>query len=205
MNMDDIKIYLPKFLSGESEKELFEGLKGFPDNIDERLYTSYLTDTEIIYQGDGLKELLVINLPNPDLNPASCMVLSNTCDIDLRNQREFPAQLVYSPIFNLRKYQEKLYEKSTKTKEQIDKHIDSIRHQRVTQIFYLPRIIDRLEESLVFFDRVCNFPNKLIGRDNIRDRRLFVLSDYGAYLFLLKLSIHFTRMYDKVERKSCLI
>lgn len=205
MNMDDIKIYLPKFLSGESEKELFEELKAFPDNIDERLFTNYLTDSEIIYQGDGLRDLLVINLPNPELNYVSCMVLSNSCDIDIRNQREFPSQLVYAPIFNLRKYQEKLYEKSKKTREQIDRHIDSIKHQRITQIFYLPRIIDKLDESIVFFDRVCNFPNKLISRDNIKERRLFVLSNYGAYLFLLKLSIHFTRMYDKVDRKSVLI
>ena len=45
-------------------------------------------------------------------------------------------------------------------------------------------------------------PNTLIERDKINYNRIFTLSDYGAYLFLLKLSIHFTRVQDKVERKS---
>ena len=202
MSIDDIKIYLPKFLSAESEKELFAGLKDFPNNIDGRLYTSYLKDSEIIYQGDGLMDLLVVNLPSPEIKPAPSMILSNTCDIALQNLRNFPSQVVYAPIFNLKKYQDKLYIKSKNSKEQIDSHIDSVRHQRVTQVFFLPKIEDKFEDSMVFFDRVCNFPNNLIERNNLKERRLFTLSDYGAYLFLLKLSIHFTRIKDTVERKS---
>lgn len=202
MNIDDIKIYLPKFLSAESEKELFAGLKDFPNNIDGRLYTSYLKDSEIIYQGDGLTDLLVVNLPSPEIRPAPSMILSNTCDIALENLRNFPSQVVYAPIFNLKKYQDKLYIKSQNSKKQIDSHIDSIRHQRITQVFFLPKIKDKIDDSIVFFDRVCNFPNKLMDRNNLKERRLFTLSDYGAYLFLLKLSIHFTRIKDNVERKS---
>jgi len=202
MNIDDIKIYLPKFLSADSEKELFAGLKDFPNNIDGRLYTGYLKDSEIIYQGDGLMDLLVVNLPSPDIKPVPSMILSNTCDILLDNLRNFPSQLVYAPIFNLKKYQDKLYTESHNSKKQIDSHIDSVRHQRITQVFFLPKIEDKIDDSIVFFDRVCNFPNKLIDRDNLKERRLFTLSDYGAYLFLLKLSIHFTRIKDNVERKS---
>jgi hypothetical protein len=202
MNNDDIKIYLPKFLSADSEKELFDGLKDFPKNLDGRLYTSYLKDSDIIYQGDGLMDLLVVNLPNPDVKPTPSMILSNTCDIALENLRNFPSQVVYSPIFNLKKYHDKLNIKSKNSKKQIDAHIDSVRHQRITQIFFLPRIEGKIEDSIVFFDRVCNFPNKLIPRNNLKEKRLFTLSDYGAYLFLLKLSIHFTRIKDNVERKS---
>lgn len=40
MNYDEIKIFLLKFLSAESDRELFKGLKDFPENIDERLYTT---------------------------------------------------------------------------------------------------------------------------------------------------------------------
>lgn len=202
MNLDDIKIYLPKFLSAESERELFEGLKDFPNNIDARLYTNHLIDSEIIYQGDGLMDLLVVNLPSAIQKAIPCMILSNTCDIDLKNPRNFPSQLVYAPIFKLKNYQEALYQNSKKTKEQLDSHIDAIKHQRITQVFYLPSIAGKIEESIVFLDRVCNFPNKLIERQDIKNRRLFTLSDYGAYLFLLKLSIHFTRIQDEVERKS---
>ena len=202
MNLDDFKLYLPKFLSAESDKELFESLKDFPNNIDSRIYTNYLTDSEIIYQGDAITDMLFINLPNPEIKPIPSIILSNTCDIDLNNIRNFPSQVVYAPIINLQKYKDALCQKSSKTKEQIDSHIQAIKKQEITQIFYLPSIDSKIENSIVFFDRVCNFPNKQISREKLKDRRLFTLSDYGAYLFLLKLSIHFTRIQDKVERRS---
>lgn len=202
MKLDDFKIYLPKFLSTESDKELFDGLKDFPNNIDSRIYTNYLSDSDIIYQGDGVRDMLFINLPSSDIKPVPSMILSNTCDIDLSNSRNFPAQVVYAPIFNLTKYQSALSKQSKKTKEQIESHIYSIKNQEITQVFYLPELKGKIDESIVFFDRVCNFPNNLISRENLKEKRLFTLSDYGSYLFLLKLSIHFTRIQDKVERKS---
>jgi hypothetical protein len=202
MNLDEIKIYLPKFLSAESDRELFKGLKDFPDNIDERLYTTYLQDTKIIYQGDGLNNLLVVNLPKSEIKPVPGIILSNTCDIDLQNERNFPSQIVYAPIFNLEKYRQTLLKNSKKSTEQITDHINAIKKQEITQIFYLPKFDGKLEESIVFLDRVNNMPNTLIERDKITSNRIFTLSDYGAYLFLLKLSIHFTRVQDKVERKS---
>lgn len=202
MNLEDIKIYLPKFLSAESEKELFEGLKKFPDNIDNRLYTNYLDDSKIIYQGDGIKDMLIFNISDKEIKPTPSVIFSNTCDIDLNNKRNFPSQIVYAPIFNLKKYEDALYKNSKKNKEQIYSHIESIKKQGVTQIFYLPQIKDKIDDSIVFLDRVFNCPNNYVERENISDRKIFTLSDYGAYLFLIKLSIHFTRIQDKVERKS---
>lgn len=199
---ETLKIYLPKFLSAESEKELFEGIKSFPENIDSRIYTSYLENSNYIYQGDGIKDMLVINLPEPLIKPTPSIILSNTCDIDIENQRMFPSQIVYAPILNLEKYIKTLLTKGNKSMDQIDAHVRSIKKQEITQIFYLPKLEGKLEESLVFLDRILNISNKFIPRDNLKNNRLFTLSDYGAYLFLLKLSIHFTRIKDKVERKS---
>jgi hypothetical protein len=156
MNLEDIKIYLPKFLSAESEKELFEGLKKFPDNIDTRLYTNYLDDSKIIYQGDGIKDMLIFNISDKEIKPTPSVIFSNTCDIDLNNKRNFPSQIVYAPIFNLKKYEDALYKNSKKSKEQIYSHIESIKKQEVTQIFYLPQIEDKIDDSIVFLDRVFN-------------------------------------------------
>jgi hypothetical protein len=156
MKLEDFKLYLPKFLSAESDKELFDSLKDFPNNIDTRIYTNYLSDTDIIYQGDGINDMLFINLPKPDIKPIPSMILSNTCDIDLANIRNFPSQVVYAPIFNLTKYQKALYNNSEKTKEQINSHIQSVKNQEITQIFYLPKVEGKIDDSIVFFDRVCN-------------------------------------------------
>jgi len=201
MLSEDIKIYLPKFLSSESTQELFQCLKDFPNNIDERIYTSYLKEEDYIFQGDGINNMLVINLPNPAIRPTPSMVLSNTCDISQDNARLFNTNILYSPIFNLRKYKEKISTDSTKSPQAIEDHIAAIKRQEVTQIFYLPELKDQIEDSIVFFDRVCNCSNSIIKKEKISSEKIFTLSDYGSYLFLLKLSINFTRIFDKVERK----
>ena len=200
MNLDDIQIYLPKYLSLESSKELFEGLKDFPENIDSRLYTTYLND-EIIYQGDGLRKMLAINLPDISLKSVDGMVLSNTCDIEQSNKRPFPSQIVYSPIINLERYKAGLVS-TIGNEERVNNHILEIRKQKITQIFFLPRFGGVLDESIIFLDRIFNIANDYIERSTISSTRIFSLSDYGNYLFLLKLSIHFTRIQDRVDRKS---
>lgn len=205
MNLEQLQIYLPKYLSSASEKELFSGLKGFPDNIDERIYTSYLKESPLIYQGDGLKEMLIVNLPSLETKQAPAMVLSNTCDIDPANQRNFDSQVVYTPIVSLEKYVSIVLESTGKSRAQIDSHLTSIRKQFITQIFYLPAYGDILSESIVFLDRILNIGNQHIDRDSLSANRIFSLSDYGNYLFLYKLSLHFTRIQDKVDRRSSVI
>ena len=200
MIFDDVKVYLPKFLSDENERNLYLSLKDFPDNIDNRFYTEALHDNNIIYQGDGIKNLLVVNMQDKSFKEVPCMVFSNTCDINIENIRNFTSQIVYAPIFNLSKYYEQILKNSQKDKKDILAHIEAIKKQEITQIFYLPQISRKLEESIVFLDRVVNFPTQNIERKNIKEKRIFTLSNYGVYVFLLKLSIHFTRITDRVDR-----
>lgn len=202
MDIDTIRLYLPKYLSPESEKELFSELKKFPENLDSRFYISRL-DNNVILQGDGLKDLLVINLPDTDIRAVNAMVLSNTCDLELENERKFSTKICYSPIVNLKKYKERLIKKGYKSREESAKgHLDSVRNQEITQVFYLPAYGDVLEESIVFLDRISSCRNASVDRTSLPDRRIFTLSNYGNWLFLLKLSIHFTRINDKIDRIS---
>jgi len=200
MNLDDLKIYLPKYLSEESEKQLFDSLKDFPTNVDQRLYTNFLENEPVIFQGDGLQNLLAVNLPSTETKVVSGMVISNTCDIDPSNKRNFPSQIIYAPIIDFDKYSNSL--KSRLSEDKVEGHLNAIRKQYVTQIFYLPPITDKLSESIVFLDRLHNIGNDYVNRSELGSSRIFTLSDFGNYLFLFKLSLHFTRIQDKVERKS---
>jgi hypothetical protein len=179
--IEDIKKYLPVYLSSSAEGALFSELKSFPKNIDDRLYTSYLKDEKVLYQGDGLKDMLVINLPDNNIRRVPSIVISNTCDSDPNNRRLFESRICYCPIFNLEKYKQKLLDKEIENSYTIDKHLQSIKSQQITQIFYLPTTED-LDDSIIFFDRVNNCQNKDVDRETISTRRLFTLSDYGFYL-----------------------
>jgi hypothetical protein len=51
---EDLKTYLPKYLSAEGQANLFAELSQFPNNIDRRLYTLRLLNEMNVFQGDGL-------------------------------------------------------------------------------------------------------------------------------------------------------
>ncbi len=62
-----------------------------------------------------------------------------------------------------------------------------------------------LEESLVFLDRIWNLDNNYIDRSSLNKSRLFTLSNTGFYIFLTKLSIHFSRIRERVDRDAGLV
>lgn len=197
---EEIKIYLPQYLSNESQKSLFQELKQFPDNIDHRVYTRGIPDDELIYQGDGFSDMLMVNLPSTDSGRRPAMVLSNTCDLDLSNKRMVDIRIVYAPILNLDKYKRMLLVKGYFSIKKIYEHIDTIRKQHISHIFYLPTGQGLRYEGIVFLDRINNYPRSIISNDFIKENKLFMLSNYGFYLFLIKLSINFTRIREGVDR-----
>lgn len=204
ISFEEIKKYLPHYLSDTSQHFLFKELKDFPENIDQRLYSNFCIEKNLIYQGDGLEGLMVINLPETDSKQVPAIVLSNTCDVDKSNKRFFPTRLVYAPIFQLEKYHAMLIEELVKTskypEQKITDHILSIRKQFNTQILFLPKGANLENDSIVFLDRVNNYPLEDFPMEEIPKRRIFSLSNYGFYLFLVKLSIHFNRIREDVDR-----
>jgi hypothetical protein len=198
----DISIYLPKYLSEDSTKELLKNIGEFPDNLSNSLYTGIL-DSCTIFQGDGLKSLKVINLPDEKIGEAPSVILSNTCDIEPGNKRPFPSQICYAPIFRLEKYINNLKQSDFyANRESLNQHVKQLKQQHITQILYLPAGCGLEYEGIVFLDRINNCRNSSISRNTLKQNRLFSLSNYGHYLLLLKLSIHFSRFQEKVDRNQ---
>lgn len=201
ISFEEIKDYLPKYLTPESEKTLFKEFKAFPENIDSRLYTNYLKDENIIFQGDGIEGLLFVNLPNKRIDKVSAMILSNTCDIYPENVRLFQPNIIYSPIINLEKYRNNLLQKGIIDSSALFDHITTIRKQLITSIFYLPKGGSLAAESMVFLEKINCCDSAYLTKNDFKKLRIFTLSNYGLYLFILKLSIHFTRITEGVDRK----
>lgn len=197
---DDIKMYLPKYLSEDDTKRLLSELQNFPTNLDKRFYSSFLENEDTIFQGDGLTDFIVVNLPNEVFFKAPIIVFSNTCDIDNFNKRLFTSNICYAPLFSLESYKQELLEEKIKNEQSINNHIEDIKKQKITQILYLPKGYKLPEDCIVFLDRLNHCDNNSISRDNISQRKIFILSNYGFYLFLVKISIHFTRIQENVNR-----
>jgi hypothetical protein len=159
-----------------------------------------LLDDHIIYQGDALEGLLIINLPDSHIGKAKAMVLSNTCDIDINNIRIYSSSICYAPLFNLQKYINKLKARKAAPAEKISQFVQSLKRQRISQVFYLPGGGKLDSDSFIFFDKINSCDNSTIERQALNKIRLFSLSNYGLYLFLFKLSIHFSRIREGIYR-----
>lgn len=88
------------------------------------------------------------------------------------------------------------------SEEQIGSRLEAIKRQKLTNLFYLPKGGKLQADSAVYMDRICHCRSDSISRESVPDRRLFTLSNVGAYLFFLKLSVHLLRMTDKVVRST---
>ena len=90
-------------MSAESEKELFDELKSFPNNIDQRFYSDLSLDEQSYIQGDGVNEMLIVELPELKTKQAPAIIISNSCDISAENSRKLPTRICYSPLLSLKK------------------------------------------------------------------------------------------------------
>ena len=149
-----------------------------------------------------MRDMPVVNVEDLGLGVKyrPCMVVSNTCDMDLANIRLFPTTILYTPILQLSKYIH-ILEKYGAATDKIKNHIADIKAQKVSSIFYLPSTGD-MEESIVFLDRILHVSQKYVDRETVDTRRLFSLSDYGFYLFVFKMSMHLSRIREGVNRGS---
>ena len=156
-----------------------------------------------LFQGDGLTSLWVADLPSQKIAQARVMVVSNSCDMAPQNKQLLGPRILYCPIISLAKYEgliKSLRHPDVPKAFQPSVHLDTIRKQRISTMFYLPKSNRMGEEAIALLDRINNCDAQKIEMKELIDGRLFTLSDYGFYLFLFKLSIHLTRIREAVTR-----
>ncbi len=196
-HFEDFKQYLPKYLSPEVQANLFNDLKDFPENL-KRLYTGVLASESDVFQGDGLKEVLIVNLPDPAVRKGPAMVISNTCDTSFSNARLLSPKIAYCPIVKLSNYIT-LLRRNSIPEERIETHIKEIRKQWITSIF-LPKGGSLPEDCVALFDNINSCNVGYLSPESVTSLRLFSLSNYGFYVFLFKLAVHLTRIRESVDR-----
>ncbi len=191
---DQVRLYLPQYLSPERQQELWNELRAFPNN--RSIYSTRNNDPECL-QGDGWRGFVAIDFHSLDRKTVSGLILSNSCDLSLANTRATTPNITFVPLMKLQRYLAVL-ENSGQSEQQRADVAASIRRQAVTSLMHLPAIPGQMEESLALFGDVRSQPlNHFIASER---SLIFRLSDFGFYLFLFKLSIHFTRMLEGVER-----
>lgn len=185
------KVSFPPYLFAEEKRELFSELLKFPENTS--FYSNREEHREEILQGDGWNGFTVIRFQTGERRTVSGAILSNSCDIDPQHVRSLPGNVLFAPLIELQKYIN-LLRASGKSDDQIEAVISAIKKQHVTNIFYLPECPGSIPESLILLDDIHAQPFKDFNEQPRKS--LFTLNMYGFYIFLIKLSIHFTRFSE---------
>lgn len=192
---ESIQDHIPYYLTQEAKENLIKELKNFS------VKTNYYTNLypQDVLQGDGWLSLPVINFDTGEKKPIKGLVLSNSCDIDESNKRELPVKVTFAPIIRLGQYERILKEKIDDPQKITDK-ISSIKSQHITSLFYLPKGGALEDEYVALLSDLHSIPYKNFVKQNPQ-QKLFTLSQVGFYIFLLKLSVHFCRFHENIDRK----
>jgi len=194
LNNDSIEKHIPYYLTQEAKQGLIQALKDFPEKMN--YYTSLYP--EEMLQGDGLNNLQVIHFENGQRKRIKGILLSNSCDMDNNNKREFPIKLTFAPIIKLNNYSKILIEQGI-NQIKINAKICAIKEQKITNLFYLPKNDILIEEHIALLSDLQTLPLSALNI-SLPTQKLFTLSQAGFYLFLFKLSIHFCRFHENIER-----
>lgn len=192
--LESLEVF-PTYLTQFDKKALIKALKEFPDNMN-----YYLPRRASSYpmQGDGWRGFLIYDFESRiELTGRTGLVMSNTCDINLDNVRDYDKAVIFAPLVALNSHREILLKRGIR-RDKIDEQYNNFRAQRVTDVFYLPELPGHIPEAIAFLDDVHSLPRKIFS-DNV-DEHVFTMNDYGFYLFLLKLTVHFTRMHEGQSR-----
>lgn len=198
ISADSLQDQIPYYLTREQKDGLLKAIKDFPRNASYYLAGQSAEEyRETLLQGDGWTKLQVINFYTGEKAKIAGVVLSNTCDVSPDNQRDFPPNVVFAPLVPLAAYNEALNGKVDPDK--VRQKIAAIKAQGVTSIFYLPAGSGLKEDYIVLLDDVHTVPAAAFTEEAERTK-LFTLDQFGFYLFVFKLSIHWCRLQECLNR-----
>ncbi len=192
--LEQARVFLPKYLTPSQQQELYSELRKFPER-----FTYYLDSSKLqeeLLQGDGWRGFVVLDFQTSNRKTVSGVVLSNSCDVSNANQWAVQTNVLFAPMVRVERYAERL--RQTKDQQQVDSILEGIRRQRASSIFYLPSMPGGHDESIIRLDDIHTHP--LPDFLEVEKSQLFTLNQHAFYLFLIKLSIHFTRFQEDIAR-----
>lgn len=193
-DQDRIEPNLPFYLTGERalgfQKALLDFKSGKPVNLFQKI------DSGETIQGDLCAGFRLANLSDGTIKRIAGITLSNSCDVTTENKRDLPPSITFAPTMQLEAFTNLLL-KSGVNKERVAQKLLAIREQKITDIFHLPAVSSEPERVAVL-SQASSMPVGMFYEDKptIKLR----LSMLGHYLLMFKLSYHFCRMHEQIDR-----
>lgn len=185
---------LPYYLTGERKDGFLRHLADFQLGKPVNYFQS--SDDAEIFQGDVTSGFVVSNIETQQFKRVQGIAISNSCDISRENERELQVSIVFAPTVSLENFHMSLI-KSGVDRERADQKLKEIRGQRITDLFYLPNT-EESPELIAMLSKVSSMPFMVYEKNGPKISHR--LSQLGHYLFLFKLSFHFCRFHEEIDR-----
>lgn len=200
MNSSNFSVSIPSYLTSDPE-ELKRELECFSlgNNTGHYFGSPELDEGQenVLFQGDGVTNVQVYDYASKELKRIKALIISNTCDISEGNSRHLPPHVTVVPLIDLDNYAKLLIGSGISEKAVGDK-LQDFRLQKITNMYYLPRGKDG-KEYVAALEKTQSLPLK----DFVSQyEHMFSLSMYGFYLLLFKISVHFCRFHEKLNRPA---
>jgi hypothetical protein len=193
---DSIERHLPYYLTLEHKQALANALARLPD---EKQYFAPNKIPNEMLQGDCWDNMEIVNFNDGQRKPVRGIILSNSCDVDKDNKRDTPTNVLFSPIVKLSSFVDILTYANI-SEQKIASKVAAIKNQLVTSVFYIPDATGGLgSEYLAMLDNIHTIPSAVLDLSGT-NRKLFTLNTLGFYVFIFKLSVHFCRLGENVDR-----
>ena len=192
--IENVEAFLAPYLTKERKAGFLESLSAFPD-VKPLYWTTADPDP---LQGDCWTEIPVINIETGQRRSIKAVLISNSCDVSGQNARALPARLNFAPIISVDRYREALLRAELDARR-VESHLSDVRAQRVSSLLFLPETAGLDGESIAVLEDVHTIPTSMFASLD-KKSRVFSLSDLGFWLFLFKLSYHFCRLQENVDR-----
>jgi hypothetical protein len=189
-------VQLPSYLTLPVQQGLALELKRWEARQDVNYYSSQRQQE--LLQGDLWTKVEIVNYETGARKPVKAIVLSNSCDIDETNKRDLPPLVTVAPLIPLVKY-EALLTGMGINPFRVASQLLNVRRNAVTDIFYLPTGSALEQEHIALLSDVCTVPVAKFSSGGAAVK-VTSLSLVGFYLFLFKLSVHFCRFHENVDR-----
>jgi hypothetical protein len=202
MNFDSetLQQQIPYYLTAADRQVLVRELRdisngGSADYLLSPYHDSFKAD---MLQGDGWRGFQLFEFDTGEKRSVQGLVMSNSCDVAPGNPRHVPARVIFAPLIKLAAYEE-LLRVSGIDKAKVNEKLASIRAQKTTNVFFLPAGGPLSQDHVVRLDHAHSMP--VAAHRGAPDcEKLFTLSNTGFYMLILKLSFHFCRMHEKINR-----
>ena len=197
MDIEDLAGSLPAYLAPGEKIKLFDEIKKFKESrSNTNFFISGNTYPDEILQGDAWGDINYIDPISGNTKTVKGLIISNSCDVSEENKRDIPLNIIFSPLLKLKNYLQLI-----ETVHGIQRAIevkDKITNHRLSQIVYFPPSSKLPVETIALLDNLVSVPNGVVK--NKTSEKIHCLSQFGFYLFVIKLSIHFTRFNEGISR-----